>query len=321
MNKDAGILVIGAGSIGERHIGNLLNMGYQNIHVFRQRNLPFRNISNSAIIVHTNWSSIPKENILFAIICTPTNQHLEQTLMCLEAGFHVLVEKPLSHSNEHLEQLIAAVNKYDKLVQVAYMMRFHPHMVQIKNMIENNQYGKLHTIRTHWGSYLPDWHPYEDYKTSYAANKNMGGGVALTLSHDLDLVNWLADSQIQTVAKKFGFSSNLNIDVESVADFQISYQNDITAQVHLNYLEQIPQRRYTFIFEDATVEAEYFSASITIHHKGIKHVDTIPEFDRNDLFKSELSHFISNINNKNVTAISQQYIEESAVIINLCQNE
>lgn len=59
----------------------------------------------------------------------------------------------------------------------------------------------------------------------------MGGGVALTLSHDLDLVNWLADSKIKTVAKKFGYSSNLNIDVESVADFQISYQNDITAQV------------------------------------------------------------------------------------------
>lgn len=321
MNNHIPILVIGAGSIGERHINNLLQLGYNNIYVYRQRNLPFRNVDSEKITVVTDWNLLRDIPFVFSIICTPSNQHLEQAIQCLNMNMHVLVEKPLAHKTFDSGALIQLVQDKNKLLYVAYMMRFHPHIIKVKNHILNNTYGKLKTMRTHWGSYLPDWHPYENYKTSYAAQPEMGGGVALTLSHDLDLVNWLAGAPVQSFTAKFGYSETLGIEAESVADFQITYKNDITAQVHLNYLERQPNRHYIFIFEHATLRLDYFSATLTTSDSAGETQEIIKNFDRNDLFVEELKYFFELIQGENVTSFSKEQILESELITNLCNNE
>ena len=321
MNKNIPILVIGAGSIGERHINNLLLLGYENIYVYRQRNLPFRNVKSEKISVVTEWNVLQDIPFVFSIICTPSNQHLEQAIQCLNMNMHVLVEKPLAHKAFDSDALIQLAKNKNKLLYVAYMMRFHPHIITVKKHITNNTYGKLKTIRTHWGSYLPDWHPYEDYKTSYAAQSEMGGGVALTLSHDLDLVNWLAGAPIDSSIANFGVSEALDIEAESVADFQITYKNDITAQVHLNYLERQPNRHYIFIFEHATLRLDYFSATLTTSGSFVETQEIIKNFDRNDLFVEELKYFIELIQGENVTSVSEEQILESELITNLCNHE
>ncbi len=321
MNKIAPVLVIGAGSIGERHIGNLIKLGYTNIVVYRQRNLPFRVIHPDKVKVETDWEAVKKYIFQFAIICTPTGQHLQQTIDCVQLNIHVLVEKPLSHTIAGIEDLKKVVQTHNRIVQVAYMMQFHPHLIKVEQIIKDGTFGNLMAISTNWGSYLPDWHPYEDYKTSYAAQKAMGGGAALTLSHDIDVANRLSGGTLVSNSKHFGYTKTLQIDTESIADFHLNYSNGVIAHVHLNYLEQVPRRNYTFLFENGTIIIDYFAGTMQTINKLVNEINHLKDFDRNDMFIAEIDHFIKLTSSPDCIAHSLDQINKSEVIIKLCTNE
>ncbi|NQU86705.1 MAG: hypothetical protein HQ541_13180, partial [Mariniphaga sp.] len=76
------ILIVGAGSIGERYIRNLWKIGFNNIHVYRQRNLPFRDIGNARVCIHLDWNEIIKLKPYAAFITTPTSTHLKYAIAC-----------------------------------------------------------------------------------------------------------------------------------------------------------------------------------------------------------------------------------------------
>ncbi len=142
--------------------------------------------------------------------------------------------------------------------------------------MDSEELGKLLSIQTYWGEYLPDWHPWEDYRQSYAARRELGGGVALTLSHDLDLVNWLAGSAVKTWNTLKNYRSSLEIDVESGADVSLGYENGITAHCHLNFHERVPRRWYRFVWEEGSVEIDYFKATYSLMQPGRETADTHP---------------------------------------------
>ena len=259
MNKESLILIIGAGSIGERHIRNLWQFGYRNMIVFRQRNLPFREIGEAQVTVSLNWDEVINKKPFAAFICTPTSQHLEQVKNCLQNNMHVFVEKPLSHNLENIEELRSIASNSNKLLQVGFMMRFHPLILKVKNYIEDKTFGNLISTVSHWGSYLPDWHPWENYKESYAANKSLGGGVALTLCHDIDVAIWLSGSAVKKFETIKSHSNELDINAESVADIKINFESGVISNIHLNYLDNPPIRKYTWQFENANLELDYFA--------------------------------------------------------------
>ena len=237
MTVNQPIVVLGAGSIGERHIRNLWSLGYKNIIVYRQRNLALRDIGKAAVKIFTNWNEIVCLQPLAAIICTPTSQHLKQTFECIEAGMHVLVEKPLAHKDFNDEELVSLAVKKNRLIQVGYMLRYHPLLQKAKSFIEHATYGNLVNIQSYWGEYLPGWHPWEDYKISYAASKDMGGGAALTLSHDIDAVNWLTGCLPAYFKTIHNYKSQLNINADAAFDAIFSYTNNVTDHVHVNFCQ------------------------------------------------------------------------------------
>jgi len=319
MDNRTPILVIGAGSIGERHIGNLLALGYENIAVYRSRNLPLRTIDTSKIKIITSLPDIKTIPFEAAIICTPTSLHAEQTLFCLEQGMHVLVEKPLSHKTHQLSEIAETCKRTGKLMQVAYMMAFHPHLQKMQKAIEEESFGKLLFIDTYWGSYLPDWHPWEDYKQGYAARKDLGGGAALTLSHDLDMANRLANAPVAQFSKQYQYPKHLDINVEGIADFQIRYMNNVVAHVHMNYVDRVPRRTYRCVFEDGCMEMDFFAKTLTTVTATSTNKETLEDFDRNDLFIAELNHFFDRIqSNTDHSAYSFDQILHSATIIEMC---
>ena len=319
MDKQSPILVIGAGSIGERHIRNLQQLGYTQIHVLRTRQLPMRTVDPASVTIITEADHIPGGFYAFAIICTPTMLHAEQTRFCLERGMHVLVEKPISNNTRDLNTLLAIAQERNLRVQVAYMMRYHPHLLAVERMIKSGTIGRLLHIETHWGSYMPDWHPWEDHRTSYAARRDMGGGVALTLSHDIDVANWLANSDVKEYHKQYAYLPHLEIDAEGIADFQITYKNGVLAHVHLNYAERRQRREYRFLFEEGAVAIDFFAASMTISTDSDSQTLTIPDFDRNQLFISELADFIAHIDSDaDQTEFTREQIAASERIINMC---
>jgi predicted dehydrogenase len=289
------ILIVGAGSVGERHLRNLLALGYRNLVVYRQRNLPFRTLDPGLVRVVTDFAQALALRPKAAFITSPTAQHLPQALVCAEAGMHLLIEKPLSHTTEGLDALKAVVARRGVYVQVGYMMRFHPLVRQLKAIIDEGRYGRLLSFTTRWGEYLPNWHPWEDYRTSYAARKELGGGAALTLSHDLDLALWLTASPLANYYALPNRASSLEVDVESGMDFLLQFQNGVTGHVHLNFFEQPPTRYLHFAFEAGTAHFDYYATELRL--AGATGTDSVkmPNFDRNQLFVDQTIYFFEQL--------------------------
>ncbi|MBC7487931.1 MAG: Gfo/Idh/MocA family oxidoreductase [Cytophagaceae bacterium] len=318
--QDAKVLIFGAGSIGERHINNLLKLGCPSIFVYRQRNLPLRNVQSANIQVITSWEEIDEIKPDAAFITSPTAQHLFQAKECVKRKIPVLVEKPLSHSSEGLNELKQLVQTHQSFVQVGYMMRYHPLIQKIKEMIAHQPLGKLVYFRSYWGEHLPYWHPWEDYRTSYAARKELGGGAALTLSHDIDLANWLSNSSLLSYHTIHNFNSTLEVDVESAADINLKYKNGLSAHVHLNFFQKIPRREYQFEFEQASVYFDFFKSELQIVSEQGTEVIKADHFDRNDLFIAQTQAFFEQLDKPGSVAHSIRQIEESELIITICQH-
>lgn len=315
------IVVFGAGSIGERHIRNLWYLGYHNIYVFRQRNLPFRDIADAKVTVIDNWEKVIEINPIAAVITSPTSQHIGQAIKCVELGIHVLVEKPLSdeiNSLLDLENVLATKNVF---VYVGYMNRFHPHISKIKSIIESKEYGNLISLHSKWAEYLPDWHPWEDYRESYAARKELGGGVALTLSHDIDMASYLANDEIVQFFSQKNYKSNLEINVEAGADFLIKYYNGVTVNIHLNFYEKIKERFLKLVFDNASIQFEFYTSTLTIKTPSSNKEVVLENFDRNDLFIEQTKYFFNKINSGFTLKESLKLINESRLIIKMCSNE
>ena len=311
------ILVLGAGSIGERHIKILQKLGYQNIWVYRQRNFPLRSVTENSIQTFGNLDQIETIQPKAAFICTPTSQHLEQALFCTKHKIHVLIEKPLSNKLTGFNDLKYLSNNTH--IQIAYMLRYHPFFESVKQDAETQNSGKLISMQSYWGEYLPDWHPWEDYRNSYAAKQEMGGGVSLTLSHDVDLLNWLSGSIVKNWHTMKNKNSSLLIDVESGSDISIAYENGVTGHCHLNFHEKIPRRWYRFVFENASIEIDYLKSELTTYsYKGML-LQSLPDFDRNELYELQTIDFFRQINEKLFPATSIKNLEESKIIISICQ--
>jgi predicted dehydrogenase len=318
LSNNIPLLIIGAGSIGERHIEVLQSLGFHNLHVYRQRMLPLRNVATDSVHCFTDFSEINSIKPYAAIICTPTSQHLSGVLACVERGIHVLVEKPLTNEIVAIGPLIHAAQQQNVLIQVGYMLRFHPLMQQLKSIIQSNRFGNLLSFSTYWGEYLPHWHPWEDYRNSYAAQKALGGGVALTLSHDLDIVNWLVGGLPIRWQRTFNYRSDLEVDVEAGASFLVEYSEGITGVVQLNYYQKIPKRTYDFVFDEAVVEFDYFQNKITLRTELGMEVVEDKGFERNEMFRQQTLAFFKNTQSEKRNTLTQQYLTESDIIIKMC---
>ncbi len=316
---DSPILVFGAGSIGERHLGILQKLGYLNLWVYRQRNLPLRTLDSSSLNVVTDLAALNEVAFKAAIVCTPTAQHVGQALWCIRREIPVLIEKPISHSLDGFQKLKDALIEHPTLIRVAYMLRCHPFFQQIKKWTESGELGPLLSMQTYWGEYLPDWHPWEDYRQSYAARRDLGGGVALTLSHDLDLVNWLVGSPVAVWHTLKNDRSNLEIDVESGADVSLRYENGVTAHCHLNFYERVPRRWYRFVFAEGSVEVDYLQATCTVLRPGQKpDTQTLANFNRNQLFENQTRDFFQAVNKGSFENSSSRALTESEAILRIC---
>ncbi|MCK9403270.1 MAG: Gfo/Idh/MocA family oxidoreductase [Chitinophagaceae bacterium] len=314
------ILVIGAGSIGVRHMTNLVSLGFKNVFVFRHKRSDNLVINGQKIVVVANWKEVGKLAIYATIICSPTSMHMTQAIRCLQVGSHLLIEKPLSDSKAGIERLRKEIGRNRKLVVVAYMLRYHPLLRKVKQIVENKTYGNLISFSSKWGEFLPDWHPWEDYRKSYAARKELGGGVALTLSHDIDIVNWITGSKVCQTKNVKNFRSKLKIDVESGCDIIYQYANGGTGHSHLDYYSKHHERYIEFIFDDANIRFDYLLASLTIITGRKEKVLKADKFERNELFIDELVAFFKKTTDFNIKD-SIQAVDESEVILNICKKE
>lgn len=157
------------------------------------------------------------------IVSNPTALHLDVAIPAASAGCHLLIEKPVSHNLERLDELEAAVARGGGQVLVGYQFRFHPGLQEVKGLLEKSGIGRPVSACAQWGEYLPGWHPWEDYRQSYSARADLGGGVVLTVSHPFDYLRWLL-GEVREVAAAVANLGGLVADVEDTAEAILGFQ-------------------------------------------------------------------------------------------------
>ena len=289
--QDFRILICGVGSAGGRHLQNLESLGHKNIILYRSNNHNTKHhVGDYPTYNELDDALACKPDI--AIISNPTHLHLSTSITCAEADCHLLIEKPLSHKIERTDTLKQIADDLNLKILVGYMLRFHPCLMRAKDWIDSGHIGNVIYARSTWGEYLPDWHPWEDYRDSYAGRKSMGGGPALTLSHDLDIMNWFLGNPVKVQA--IGNShSDLQIDTDHAIDILAQHEGS-TSNIHLDYFQKPSVRYYEFVGQEGKITFDYYS-NITRLYK-FNHADiqedvfTLENFSRNDMFIEELKH-------------------------------
>lgn len=232
--------VLGCGSIGRRHIRNLLALGHEVIAWNRSeaRLLEVKSLFGIQTFLEINTALSQELDCVY--ICTPNAYHIDNALTVVKKGIPVLIEKPLSHNLNDLEKLQNIILQKKLISHVGCNMRFHPGPALIKQLLGDGKIGNLYWANLWGGMYLPDWHPQEDYRDMYSSKKSLGGGVLLDFIHEIDLALWLFGSPIKVVGSYFR-SGQIEIETEDIADVIFSYSG-LQVSLHLDYLQRPFQR-------------------------------------------------------------------------------
>lgn len=306
------ILICGLGSIGLRHANNLIKYGYENLIIVTKRKYKFKKAKN--IKFYISLKKALDENPDIAFICNSTHKHEETILKCLKKNISLFVEKPIGFKKNRLKKIKEHLTKNkDNINMVGYMMRFHPAIKKINQIIKQKYLGKLFHFSFVWGEYLPNWHKNENYKKSYAANKKMGGGVSLTLSHDLDLAKFLFGdiNKVSLIESKIDI---LKIKAVSSSDFLVKFKNGIVGNIHLDYFQKKPTRIYKIYGSEGKLEFDYYSNEISIKTSKFSKKIIFKKFKRNQLFLEELDYFLKGVKNNN--KLSPNIIESIGLLEN-----
>jgi len=289
-NKKMTALVVGFGSIGKRHAENLRKLGIRDIvflrHAKRGR-LPVGHVASIAAALAR------KPN--FAIIANPTSLHVPIAKRLARAGVHLFIEKPLSHSMVGIPELIRVAQRKKLATMIGYNFRFHPQLRRMKELLDRGVIGKVVSARAEVGQYLPDWHPGEDYCKGYAARKELGGGVILTLIHEIDYLSWLLGKP-EAVFCFADRLSDLKLNVEDTAEILVRFRGGMVGAVHLDYIQRAPSRSAQVVGMKGTMLWDYFKGELRVYSAKVKKWTVYRDpknFDRNEMFLDEMKHFIA----------------------------
>lgn len=239
-------LVIGYGSIGQRHARILKEIGLEVSIVSRRVQLEPN--------VYKDFQSAFQANVYdYIVIANETVSHFNTLKQIRNNNFagKILVEKPLFAQ-------IESVNFNSSNTYVAYNLRFHPLIKQLKTMLVDEQ---IISVNAYAGQYLPNWRLNADYTSCYSAFREKGGGVLRDLSHELDYLTNLFgewDSLVSNVSK----ISDLNIQSEDYVQVSYKTKQQVHISVELNYLDRITQRFVIIQTNNKTIKIDFINNNI-----------------------------------------------------------
>lgn len=287
-------LIAGLGSIGRRHLRNLLALGETDILLYRTHQSTLPDDELASFPTYTDFAEALAQKPDAVIVSNPTALHLEVAIPAARAGCNLLLEKPISDQMERIPELVEAVATGGGKVLVGFQFRFHPGLQQVRQLITENVVGNPISVRAHWGEYLPGWHPWEDYRTSYAARAELGGGVVRTLCHPFDYLRWLF-GEIESVYATLRHSGELEIDVEDTAEVQMRFVSGLIGSVHLDYLQRPPAHTLEIVGSQGTIRWDNATEEVLLYRVDSKagwQKFPAPEgFERNHMFVNLMKHF------------------------------
>lgn len=294
------VCFVGFGSMGKRHLQNFVFLMEQKkekyrIDLFRNHEIfgknPQKNSKEERQIdpeyrkyIHKIYDEIELLPLDYDImfITNPTIYHYDTLRIFGKNAKHFFIEKPVfSQENADIDRL--ALRK-DSIYYVACPLRYHP---VIRYLKENIDFKKVFSLRAISSSYLPEWRSGSDYRKSYSARKELGGGVAIDLIHEWDYITDLigVPQKVESMLEKV---SRLELDTEDIAVY-IAKAGNIMIELHLDYFGRKSIRKLELFMQDDTVTADLIENAVTYEKEGNKIVFAA---DRDDWQRMELEAFL-----------------------------
>ena len=275
------ILIIGYGSIGKRHYEVLKNFkNVVTIDIVTQQILKNKT-------TYFNLNNIDNINIYdYFIIASATNKHFEH-LSYLELNVKnklIFCEKPIFDTYKNL---IIKNNK----VYIGYVLRFHPLFQKLSKLVETE---KIINVNVNCGQYLPTWRADTNYKDSYSAKKEEGGGVLLDLSHEIDYVQYLCGNinELHSYQVKI---SDLEINSDDFVNIIGKTNKNIFINIAIDYISKITHRRLFLNTLNYSYELDFIQNILIQKDKnGTELIFKNTDLERNMLFKSMHESILSN---------------------------
>ena len=322
MRKPLRFLIAGLGGIGQRHARNLRALLGENLELIAYRTRRSSLALNDKMQVQPDVDLETNLNIRVfedldealatkpdaVIVANPTSLHLPVARAAAEAGCHLFIEKPISHTFDGVEDFLNLVERKNLITVVGYQWRFHPLLERLKQTLAQKPIGAVISVLAEFGEYLPSWHPYEDYRESYAARRELGGGVLLTQIHDFDYLGWLFGWP-HSVYCSGGKLSRLEIDVEDTANTALECNLDgrnLPIHVHQDYLQRKPTRGCRILGESGVIVVDLANANYNVLNDRNEVIETqsFANFDRNQIFLAEMKHFLNCLDRSEVSRLS-----------------
>lgn len=276
------ICFFGMGSIGKRHLKNLVKILKERkldfeIDVVKRKKEVDEEVRFYIKSIYSIKDFIPTfYDIVF--IVNDTSAHIETLNLMKNYSNNFFIEKPLSIN-------ISKINIDDykgKKIYVACPMRYSNVIEYLKKEID---FSKVYSIRALCSSYLPDWRPTIDYRNNYSAKKELGGGVTLDLIHEWDYLTYLLGfpEKIFNLRKKV---SHLEISSDDISVYIAEYKDKLV-ELHLDYFGRVPTRRIELFLKEGTVIGDFIKNTVILENN--KEVDLSDDVD--DYIK-EMNNFL-----------------------------
>ena len=270
-NKPA-FLQIGLGSMGKRRSRNLFANGEKNIIGF-DLSPERRKEAEEEYGIKTidGLNKISDEAFDAVIISTPPNKHGDFIRWAIGKKKHFFVE--VATSDDGYENVFE--NKNLNIVMApSCTYRFFLPIKMMKEVIDSGKIGRILSFQHHMGQYLPDWHPWEDYRNVYFSKKETGACREM-LPYELIWLNWLTGSQVGKISGYIGKISDLDMEADDLIAANLQYANKVVGNIMIDVISRKPFRTTRILGSEGVLEWEWLDHIIKIYDAKSKITETI----------------------------------------------
>jgi predicted dehydrogenase len=286
--------IIGLGSIGNRH-ARIVNeyLPNVNLHIVRSGKGP--NVDDPMyddVPIYDSVTELINKDVDAVIICSPSSVHIEQSTDLIKANIPILIEKPLSNNLDKIDDFQNLANHSKVPILVGYCLRHSDSLNKLGELLSNNVVGDVSYVRIESSSYLPNWRPDSELIKTVSANKSLGGGVLLELSHELEYAIRIFGPFIKVSASINGSDSVLGLDVEESVDILLTNQNNVKVSMHIDFCNRALERSCRVYGNEGVLLWDGIKDVTSISKDGILGESWSFDQTRDNLFQSQLEHFI-----------------------------
>ncbi|MCA9013331.1 MAG: Gfo/Idh/MocA family oxidoreductase [Planctomycetaceae bacterium] len=313
------ILIIGGGSIGERHLRCFLRTGRAEVALCDVNESLRSGVAARYNVAQTfaSLSDALKATFDAAVICTPAHLHIPMAIDIARQNMGILIEKPLSTSLDHIDELQKETEARGLSVSVAYVLRHHPALVAVRQCVLSGTYGRPVQIVFTGGQHFPFYRPaYRD--TYYTRHATGGGAIQDALTHIVNAAEWIVGPVTRLVADAEHFLLD-GVDVEDTVHL-ITRHDTIMGAFSLNQHQAPNETTLTVICERGTVRYEAHAArwlTCTEPNSAWK-VEEEFRIERDDMFLNQAHAFLDQLDGKAAPACSLSEARQT-LFVNLAE--